>query len=244
LTRVPGSRQLILEGTVGAAAVQEEVAVDDPALFAAHALYNALVRRGVMVRGRPMARHGEGFAQGEVLAMRLSPPLSEVLRTMVKVSQNLHAEMLLREVGFVQQGEGSVARGLREVQGVLREMKISADDWRSEDGSGLARNDEVAPRAVTQLLAEMDAGPYSELWRSLLPVGGQDGTLSKRLCCTSEAFSIKAKTGTLTRAVALSGYADSPVNGRLVFSILVNNFAVSLPEVRDWVDKLATILIE
>jgi serine-type D-Ala-D-Ala carboxypeptidase/endopeptidase (penicillin-binding protein 4) len=245
-TRVPGSRQVLLAGTVSARTATA-IAVDDPALFAAHALYDALLRRGVTVRGRPVARHQMGAAveqEGVVLATRRSPPLSEILRATIKVSQNLHAEMLLREVAFVKQGQGTVDAGLREMKVLLSELRIPVASLVSEDGSGLARNDELTPRAVTQLLTAMDASELRELWRGLLPVGGQDGTLSSRLCCSVEALAIRAKTGSLSRAVALSGYADSLSNGRLAFSILVNNFSATSAEVRAWVDRLASALVE
>jgi D-alanyl-D-alanine carboxypeptidase/D-alanyl-D-alanine-endopeptidase (penicillin-binding protein 4) len=250
VTRVPGSRQVLLSGTINArtTALRAIVAVDDPALFAAHALYDALLRRGVAVRGRPVARHRigqlSGPEDGVVLAVRRSPPLSELLRTTIKVSQNLHAELLLREVGFVRQGQGTVEAGLREMRVAMTELRIAPAAWTSEDASGLARNDEVTPRAVTQLLTAMMAGEQRDLWFELFPVGGQDGTLSARLCCTAGTLSIRAKTGSLSRAVALSGYADSPTNGRLAFSILVNNFAASATEVRAWVDRLASALLE
>lgn len=243
--RVPGTRQVLLAGSIrlGGAAVRETLAVDDPALFVAHALYEALLRRGVQVRGRPVARHqgGQGSPQaGTVLASRRSPPLAELLRTTIKVSQNLHAEMLLREAAFVSQKAGTVEAGLREMKLLLGELRIATAALVSEDASGLARNDEVTPRAVTQLLTAMDG----DLWRGLLPVGGQDGTLSNRLCCTVDTASIRAKTGSLSRSVALSGYADSASHGRLAFSILVNNFSAPAAEVRAWVDSMASALVE
>ena len=250
VTRVPGSRQVLLSGIIhtGTATLREVVPVDDPALFAAHALYDALLRRGVAVRGRPVARHRidqiSGPEEGTVLALRSSPPLAELLQTTLKVSQNLHAEILLREVGLTKQGQGTVAAGLREMRTLLTELRIAPSAWVSEDASGLARNDEVTPRAVAQLLTAMMAGDQRELWRGLLPVGGQDGTLSARLCCVSDNVSIRAKTGSLSRAIALSGYAESRENGRLAFSILVNNFAASAAEVRAWVDRLASTLVE
>ena len=249
VTRVPGSRQILLDGAIGPRAVRTElVAVDDPALFAAHALYDALLRRGVRVRGRPAARHNvlprNVLYPGTTVFTRKSPPLAELLRAMLKVSQNLHAEMLLREVGLRTQGQGTVEAGLREMRIFLGELQIPASAWVSEDGSGLARNDEVSPRAVTRLLTAMAAGPHRALWRELLPVGGQDGTLSNRLCCTTDVVSIRAKTGSLSRAVTLSGYADSPANGKLAFSILVNNFSAPSQEVRAWVDRLASTLVE
>ncbi len=72
----------------------------------------------------------------------------------------------------------------------------------------------------------MAASKHGAEWLSLLPVGGEDGTLEHRLCCvndTSAASQVRAKTGTLTRAIALSGYADSRTRGRLAFSILACN---------------------
>ncbi|MEO8098635.1 MAG: D-alanyl-D-alanine carboxypeptidase/D-alanyl-D-alanine-endopeptidase [Acidobacteriota bacterium] len=252
IQRVPGTRQLLLTGVIraGNTATRESIAVDDPALFAAHALYDALLRRGVVVRGRPVARHtsaagSASLPEGQLLARRTSPPLSEILQTMMKASVNLHAELILREVGYVRQAEGTLAGGLKEMQTLLAGIKISAADWRTEDASGLARNDEITPRAITQLLTSMWANPeWRETWLSFLPVGGQDGTLSNRLCCSSETIRIRAKTGTLARAVTLSGYAESPRNGRLAFSILVNNFSAPPAEVQAWVDRIATALIE
>jgi D-alanyl-D-alanine carboxypeptidase/D-alanyl-D-alanine-endopeptidase (penicillin-binding protein 4) len=250
LRRVAGARQLLLSGTIRPQTreLRVEAAVDDPARFAVQALYDALQRNGIAVRGRPVARHRvtpEGApAEGELLAVRRSPRLAEILETMVKVSQNLHAEMLLREVGAVRQGQGTVEGGLREMRLLLEELGIRPEEFVSEDGSGLARNDQVTPQAVTKLLTAMARGPQAEIWRSLFPVGGQDGTLSSRLCCASDAAAIRAKTGSLARSVALAGYADSQAHGRLAFAILVNNFTAAAAEVRAWVDRLATALVE
>jgi D-alanyl-D-alanine carboxypeptidase/D-alanyl-D-alanine-endopeptidase (penicillin-binding protein 4) len=249
VTRVPDARQLLLNGSIAmrTPVSRQLVAVDDPAKFAATAMYDALLRRGVAIHGRPVARHRIGTAGAEVdglvLAAVQSPRLSEILQAMLKVSQNLHAEMLLREVGLARRRDGTVEAGLSEMQIMLNEFRVSPSDFRSEDGSGLARNDVVSPRAFTALLAAMDKSELRDLWRSLLPVSGE-GTLNNRLCCVSETVVIRAKTGSLNRAIALSGYADSPVNGHLVFSILVNNFAAPAPEVRAWVDSVATMLIQ
>jgi D-alanyl-D-alanine carboxypeptidase/D-alanyl-D-alanine-endopeptidase (penicillin-binding protein 4) len=78
----------------------------------------------------------------------------------------------------------------------------------------------------------------------MLPVGGEDGTLSRRLCCVSDAHAIHAKTGTLNRAIALSGYADSKTRGWLAFSILVNDFTASQSEIQAWIDKIALALVQ
>jgi len=254
LSRLPGSRQLLLWGSIplGGATARETVAVDDPALFAACALYDALARRGVAIRGRPLALHRSISedpwpVEGAVIATRMSPPMVEVLQVIEKVSQNLHAELMLREVAHVTRNSGTRESGLQELAAWLSSIGIKTEEWRAEDGSGLSRNDEISPRAVTRLLSHMAASKNGAAWLSLLPVGGEDGTLANRLCCVSDANAakqIRAKTGSLTRAVALSGYADSRTRGRLAFSILVNNFSAPQAEVRAWVDKIALALVE
>jgi len=251
LSRMPGSRQLLVWGSIPLAGppVRETVAVDDPALFAAYALYDALLRRGVAIRGRPVARHRGSFEDpwpidGDVIAMRTSPPLVDILQVIEKVSQNLHAELMLREVARVTRGSGTRESGLAEMGDLMAKIGIKADEWRAEDGSGLSRNDQVSPKAVTRMLSYMAASKNGSAWLSLLPLGGEDGTLSRRLCCASDARQVRAKTGSLTRAVTLSGYANSKTRGRLAFSILVNNFSAPQAEVRAWVDKIAMTLID
>jgi D-alanyl-D-alanine carboxypeptidase/D-alanyl-D-alanine-endopeptidase (penicillin-binding protein 4) len=251
LTRVPGARQILLAGTIGAraAAAAGTAVIDDPALYAAHALYAALLNRGVVIRGRPLARHRAAPGDpppviGETLALRRSPPLSQILETLAKVSHNLHSELVLREVAFLTRGDGTTELGLAAMRDFLAEIGVPPTEWQAEDGSGLARNDQAAPRAVTRLLAHMASSPQASLWETFLPAGGEDGTLSERLCCVSDAAAIRAKTGSLARAVALSGYARSRANGRLAFSILVNNFTAPAAQVRTWVDRIAMTLVE
>jgi D-alanyl-D-alanine carboxypeptidase/D-alanyl-D-alanine-endopeptidase (penicillin-binding protein 4) len=167
-------------------------------------------------RHRPASGDAETI-EGEVLATRTSPPLVELLQVLVKVSQNLHAELILREVGRVRRGSARRESGLEVLAALLIEIGTRPDMAASQNADGLS---------------------------SLLPRGGEDGTLANRLCCASDAWEVRAKTGSLTRAITLSGYADSKARGRLAFSILVNNFAASASDVRAWVDRIAMTLVE
>ena len=250
ISRVQNSRQLLLWGSIPAGHVfGETVAIDDPALFAAEALYDALARRGVTITGRAIARHrsvSDDYdpSPSVELASRVSPPLVQLLQVTDKTSQNLHAELMLREVGRVSRFMGTREAGLEEMAAFFKEVGASAGDARVEDGSGLARNVMVAPRLVTKILAYLYDSKYREDWISLMPIGGEDGTLKNRMCCTAEAANIHAKTGTLSRALALSGYAQSKTRGWLAFSIIVNSFSAPAPEVRRWIDKIALELTE
>jgi serine-type D-Ala-D-Ala carboxypeptidase/endopeptidase (penicillin-binding protein 4) len=251
VSRLPGSRQLLLSGSVpaGSPLVAETVAVDDPALFAACALYDMLTRKGVTIHGTVRARHRSPDQplediSGRVWALRSSPPLSQLLQVVDKVSQNLHAELVLRETGRVMGSGGTRESGIRVLDGFLHEIGAPSDEYRMDDGSGLSRNADVTPRLINRLLAYMSASPQRDVWLSLLPVGGEDGSLTHRLCCSSESRNIVAKTGTLSRVVALSGYADSKTQGNLAFSILINNYGARTQDVQAWVDKIALALVE
>lgn len=251
IDRAPGSRQLLFDGTIpaGSPAALANVAVDDPALYAACALYDALTRRGVPIDGEPVARHRSAAGayqppEGRILATRLSPPASELIQMADKVSENLHAELLLREVGRIDRKSGSLDNGLTAMNSFLVRIGVAPSEWRIDDGSGLSRNALVTPRLVTRLLAYMYGSKVKDAWIAMLPVGGEDGTLSRRLCCVSDAHLIHAKTGTLNRSIALSGYADSKTRGWLAFSILVNDFAAPPAEIQAWIDKIALALTE
>lgn len=252
MDRTPGSRLLELWGTIRpSAAVVLDVAVDDPARYAAFALREALQRRGIQVDGGFLARHRypsqavppAGSAEVE-LARRDSPPLGQLVQVTNKVSQNLWAEICLREVARLRAAEPSRKGGLDQMDEFLAEIGVGKKDYRFEDGSGLSRLTLVTPTAVTRLLAFMDKSPEQEAWVGSLPVGGEDGSLALRFKDKGgSAGLVRAKTGTLSHVTALGGYLDTERGERLIFSVIVNNANDSATEIRRWVDKLVMLFL-
>ena len=249
--RLPGSRQVRVWGSLPlkAAPVGLSLAVDDPAEYAAAALYDALERRGVAIAGKPIARHryagddSEWRDQDVELARRVSPPLREILEVIDKESPNLYAELVLREVARVRQGAGSQKAGLEEMRSFLREAGIPEEEARLADGSGLSTLNLVTPRAVTKLLAFMQSSKEREDWMGLLAAGGEDGTLSQRFAGVG-AGRIRAKTGTLTHVSALAGYARASGGDTRAFCIVVNNYASPASEIRAIIDRMVLLLIQ
>jgi D-alanyl-D-alanine carboxypeptidase/D-alanyl-D-alanine-endopeptidase (penicillin-binding protein 4) len=253
MDRGTNGRQLHIAGVipVGDGGMTEQLAVDDPALYAAEVLRDALLRRGIAVHGKAIARHrfsDDGTdappAPRVVLAEKTSPPLSEILQVVDKVSQNLHAEVMLREVGLVAGKSGSREGGLAEMQEFLTAVGIAKDAYRFADGSGLSRSTLVSPDAITKLLAYMYKSGNRELWMSLLPVAGVDGTLATRFQNHPEAHAIRAKTGSLSHVRAMSGYAETPRYGPVAFSFLVNNFDAPNVEISHFLDQIGVALLE
>ena len=157
-----------------------------------------------------------------VLAGHISVPVAEDITVTNKVSQNLHAELLLRLLGKLCAKDGSLAQGTRVVRQFLINAGISDNDFFFYDGSGMSMDDRITPRAYTQLLAYAARQPWGAAWRATLPVAGVDGTLFSRFRNSPLKGRLWAKTGTLNEANALSGYLTSASGKTLAFSILVN----------------------
>jgi serine-type D-Ala-D-Ala carboxypeptidase/endopeptidase (penicillin-binding protein 4) len=250
--RAPNSTVIELYGGISLrdGAVVRYVAVDDPARFAACLLKDALEKRGVRISGQARARHqwpgsttartkapAKEAGNGVVLARRTSPPLGQIIAAVNKESLNLHAEMLLCEVGFAARGDGSRESAMKEMKAFLATAGIEDSDYSLDDASGLSRLSLVSPRAITRLLTHMYASPHKEAWLGSLAVGGEDGTLEHRFP-NGTAGRLRAKTGTLTHISALAGYAESATYGTVAFSILANNYNSSSGGVRAVIDRI------
>jgi len=258
--RLPGSRTLRVWGAIPLRGRGEEVAlgIDDPALYAALALRSALEDRGIAVDGAAVAEHlfpedvpdlksaaaPPANAAGVELARRDSAPLVECLRVVGKVSQNLHAEMMLRAVGRARRNVGSREAGLEEMRTFLAEAGIPAGAYDLVDGSGMARLNLATPAAVVSLLRPMYASRTRRDFLSLLPVGGEDGTLAARFTGAALTGRVHAKTGALAHVSALSGYAQRPNKTWVAFSILVNNYDGQPAEIRKAMDRVCALIME
>lgn len=179
-----------------------------------------------------------------ILADHVSQPLLEIVRVTNKVSQNLHAELLLRAVGRAKFGVGSTAAGLKAGREFFKAAGIAEGDVVLSDGSGLARDDLVTPRAVAALLNYAVRQPWGEGFLGTLPVAGVDGTLENRMKNTSAAGFVEAKTGSADHARALSGYATTRRGESLVFSIFANNTTQHWADATAALDAIAAAMVE
>jgi D-alanyl-D-alanine carboxypeptidase/D-alanyl-D-alanine-endopeptidase (penicillin-binding protein 4) len=126
----------------------------------------------------------------------------------------------------------------------LNEAGVEAGTYTLSDGSGLSRLDLVTPSAVVKLLRHMYLSPARENFISLLPIGGQDGTLRARFADGPASGRIHAKTGSLSHVSALSGYAQKPSGKWVAFSILVNNYNGSAADIHAVMDKICALIME
>ncbi len=248
LRREPGSLLIRVWGTtpLNAGAQSLTVAVEDPAEQAAHLLKRLLEARGVRIYGAGRARHTPDASPGAatVLAEHTSVPLSDAVRVINKISQNLHAELLLRAAAREKTSTPGMEAALKFAQEFFESAGIEGGDANFSDGSGLSRRNLVTPQAVVRLLQYVAAQPWAEVYRSTLPVAGEDGTLADRMKNTSAAGRIQAKTGSLEHVNALGGYATTAHDAKLVFSIFGNNHTLRGRAATSVVDAICVAMVE
>ncbi|MGW1677432.1 D-alanyl-D-alanine carboxypeptidase/D-alanyl-D-alanine endopeptidase [Saccharopolyspora sp. NPDC002376] len=241
-----GGSRVVVSGSVpaGAEPVVDFTTVPDPSAYAADVFAKALGAHGVQVRNAGAKAAPDG---ARVLADRQSMPLRELLVPFMKLSNNGHAEVLIKAMGREVRGEGSWAAGLEVLDEKLRGMGLSPEVLRMVDGSGLSRMDSVTPEQLTVLLDNARERPWFQSWYDSLPVAGVadrmvGGTLRNRMGGTAAENNVHAKTGSLTGVTSLSGYVTA-ANGRdLVFSVLFNDFVSDAPQ--DLEDAIAIRLAE
>jgi D-alanyl-D-alanine carboxypeptidase/D-alanyl-D-alanine-endopeptidase (penicillin-binding protein 4) len=229
--RLPGSMRLELRGpiAIGAPPAALDVSVENPTLFFATALRDALISRGIDVRGPAVDVDDMTDAPPRAtspIATHRSPPLSTLAVRLMKESQNLYAETLLKTLSARAGAAIATAeRGRAEAAAALQTWGVTASDLIQRDGSGLSRYDYVTADALMTILVhiardERLRGPFE----ASLPIAGRDGTLSNRMKETPAEGNARAKTGSMSNVRGMSGYVTSAGGEPLVFSILANNF--------------------
>jgi len=182
-----------------------------------------------------------------VIAKHSSPSLAADVTFTNKVSQNLHAEVLLRNIAQLDCDEsGAYPKAVRQF---LINAGINKDDFVFYDGSGLSGYDLVTPRAIAKLLSFAAHDPKSGApqpwfadWKASLPVGGVDGTLADRFTTAPMKGHVFAKTGTHSEGRALSGYLDCASGQTVIFSILVDHHLPGDSADRDAMDKIVAAI--
>jgi D-alanyl-D-alanine carboxypeptidase/D-alanyl-D-alanine-endopeptidase (penicillin-binding protein 4) len=218
----------------GGAAVVRQVPVVNPTLFFVESLKTALEGRGILVAGEavdyddvagdPLVRPA---AERRVLAASTSPPLSAIATVLMKVSQNLYAETLLKTAGAAVGGLGTTAAGLEQERRILHELGVPDDAYVIVDGSGLSRYNYVTAATISTVLERFYADPrHREPFMATLPVAGRDGTMASRLQRTRAADNALAKTGSLSNVRALAGYVRTRDGELLSYVILANAFGI------------------
>jgi D-alanyl-D-alanine carboxypeptidase/D-alanyl-D-alanine-endopeptidase (penicillin-binding protein 4) len=214
-----------------------DVAHRDPGGAYLAAFAEALGERGVTVDSIA-ASGSDSSAATDTLAVMTSPPLSEILPAVEKPSQNQIAEVLFKTLGLERASAGTADSGRRVVERQLIEWGVDSTGFVVRDGSGLSRHDYLTPETIVRVLDAMRRHASFSVFYDALPVAAVDGTIRNRMKGTAAEGNVRAKTGTLDKARALSGYVTTADGRQLLFSFLANNYTVRTRDVDSVVDAI------
>lgn len=208
--------------------------ISDPERRAAVWLTRKLESLGVRVRRRATALVAPRGLR--VIASIDSKPLQTLLRYMNFTSSNFVAELLGKRLGVARYGRpGTIAKGARAVKVWARGRGTKIE---AADSSGLSYRNRVSARGVARLLDKVEERSWGPLLRGTLPRPGR-GTLQDRL----RGVPVRAKTGTLDRVSALSGWVRLRRTDEWAgFSIISSG--LSKPRATEIENKIVRILYE
>ncbi|WP_419997556.1 D-alanyl-D-alanine carboxypeptidase/D-alanyl-D-alanine-endopeptidase [Streptomyces boninensis] len=245
--RTHGTNTIVVSGNIPQQADTDKqwIAVWEPTGYAASVFRDKLAAHGVKVAGG--TRLGKAVPDGaKKVAGHGSMTLAKVLTPFMKLSNNGHAEVLTKTMGYEAEKSGSWGAGLERIGGWLKgEAGVDTGTLRQADGSGLSRKNNIPSGQFAKLLHHAQGEPWFKEWYESLPIACKSdrmvgGTLRSRMCDTPAAGNVHAKTGSLTGASALSGYVTAADGRKLIFSVVLNNYLAS--SVKDIEDKIAVVL--
>jgi len=227
VSRKHGTNEITLSGNVTVPMrVPVEVTVHDAPGFFASLLAERLESRGIDVETVRLATRNDPDFQGPNIGPAIVSPLQLILERCNHDSYNLYAEALLKTIGSKATGApGSFANGSRAIEEAVRDQDAShAANLQVADGSGMSRDNRIAPASLAYWLAGFDPSEADDtLFIESLPTPGQ-GTLENRFGNRNlGGATVHAKSGYLNGVCSLSGYVTTPDGRRLTFSIIVND---------------------
>lgn len=250
-TRADQSNDIIASGTitVDSSKVDSATVWNGP-LFFASVFRDVLTSEGITVRGNARLldpREVEKIeADAQVIASHKSPPLTDVVNTINRVSQNYYADTLIKTLGKVKGGTGSYAAGVKVIDDYFKKAGIYMAGNVIVDGSGLAAENMVSPRQLVETIRLADTGAHKAAWRDSLPIGSTRGSLKSRFQQTTQSRTlspnIMGKTGLIGGVRTLSGIAKNHAGRDVYYSIMLNDFKFSGARAIEFLDEVAVAI--
>ena len=230
-------------GAVGALVVNDSRSTNDsqsdqPAARAAQTFAGLLDDRGIAVGGSAAGTAPAGLG---VLASVQSAPLTDILNELLATSDNLTAEMLVKEIGVATSQGGTRVAGLQAIVGRLVAWGVPSTGVVFTDGSGLSHDNQLTCATLSGVLRR---GSATDGVGAALAVAGQEGsTLAGSFVQEGLVGVLQGKTGTLhnpNEVKSLSGYFVTAPD-EIEFVLLLNG-ASAIEYATAW-DQLAAALL-
>lgn len=204
-------------------------AIQDGAGYAGAILKDELQQAGITYSGT-LLRQTQVNEPGTVIASKQSAPLHDLLKIMLKKSDNMIADTVFRTIGHARFNvPGTWRAGSDAVRQILRQQaNIDLGNTIVADGSGLSRHNLIAPATMMQVLQYIAQHDTELNFISMLPLAGYDGSLQYRAGLHEAGVDgkVSAKTGSLQGVYNLAGFITTSSGQRMAFVQYLSGYAV------------------
>ena len=218
--------------------------ITSPEAWSGNALLNFLKQRGITVTGT--VKSGPLPVGARQLARAESKTVADMVKDMMKFSNNFVAEMLVKNLAAEKKSTpASLASGMELVRQYVLDQGISKDRFTLVNPSGFTRENRITADDLSKILLHMR--DHFEIFPEALvafPIAGIDGTLKSRMRSTVAEGRVRAKTGLLNGVAALAGFAGRADGSQLTFVFIFNGRANLGEEARTLFDQLAVQLVQ
>src|SRR5690625_987371 len=228
--REHGTNEFIVSGSIPKGSVTEVWrSVWEPSKYVLDIFQTSLAEQNIQLSKDSRMRTQKTPKGAELLLTKQSMPLKDIMVPFMKLSNNGHGEMLVKEMGQIINEEGSWDEGLQVMEASLERQGMNTDNVILRDGSGMSQQNLISPNTLTQFLFDVQSESWFEYFEAAQPVAGEPdplvgGTLRERMMEEPLKGHVKAKTGTLNGVSTLSGYIETQDGDERIFSIMINNY--------------------
>ena len=235
-TMDPEKNRIVLSGSIGKDAVGTSLVlpVRNPAAYFLTALRHAFKDRGIVF----VQDQGTMPSPARTQISFTTAPFQSMLDEINQRSQNLHAELLLRDLGQFRFHDGSTEGGLLAEKFFLQKMKLPVQDFYLIDGCGLSPENKIKPASMSLLLARMTRHPYGKAFASSMGIPGITGNSAKRLTAVEDADQVRYKTGFIGGVQGLVGYIGASAGDTMAVALYLNGYKGSDDAARNFMDTV------
>lgn len=230
---------------VSQGAIQQRIPIHNPLRYTQELIKTRLNQLHITLDGQVLL--GNAPSNSLLIATHESAPITQLMAETLKPSDNLFADSLFLHAAEKLHGSpvdwADAQRTIKEF--LQRQTGLNLNNAVLIDGSGLSRQDLLTPAQTVGLLRYLhDRFPLAYEYISALPIAGQDGTLKKRFSKPNQRGLVRAKTGSMTGIMSLSGYLYTANAHTLAFAIYVNTLPGTPPNIAGRYRSLVDMLCE
>lgn len=215
--RIPETNNITITGKISSHGIPERefITVVNPALFFGTVLKETLESNGVAINGRILCADKPYAGKGIIKVSEVQTDLARTISVINKRSQNFYAEQVLKTLAYRDKGKGTFSDGLNIVRSFLfNDVGLKEKSFSIADGCGLSKKSFFSASQIINLLSYMNRHKYYSVFRE---------SLNSEKWPPKNGKSIRAKTGYIENALALSGYVSQRDND-YAFSLIINDF--------------------